>query len=272
MVNLTTHEVINWAIKKIDSYDSEKKLYNISAIVLSILDVICGIIAIFYAGMLVTSVIASIICGTVWSGRFIQLIKTERLAKSLKVLSTASLAYIAVRKKRSEYMKNILKNIKNNPLTIVFALLGGGIMAFVTYKLAQLYFITLPHYLYIIFAVIAAIITIVLVFVLGWDSVKSAVLRSAKKNLSKENYEKVIELVGTLESTEKDAKQAEVAKVKEVEQAQALKDEYEARLAKQEADKVAYEHALAIIAKNKQESQVENNAENANVNNDNVVA
>ena len=42
-----TQEVINWAIDKIKSYDSEKKLYNLSAIILSVLDVVCGIIAIF---------------------------------------------------------------------------------------------------------------------------------------------------------------------------------------------------------------------------------
>ena len=246
-----TQEVINWAIDKIKSYDSEKKLYNISAIILSVLDVVCGIIAIFYTSMIVTSVLASIACGTIWSGRFIQLVKTERLAKSLRVLSTASIAYIAVRKKRSEYMKKILQNIKNNPLTIIFAVIGGGVMAFVTYSLAQLYFITLPQWLYIIFAIVAAIITIALVFVLGWDTVKSAILRSAKKSLSDENYNKVVEMVGTLEAAQaEDAKaQAEtVAKSKEVEQAKITIANYEARLQKDEADKVAYEKAKALVA------------------------
>ena len=255
-----TQEVINWAIDKIKSYDSEKKLYNLSAIILSVLDVVCGIIAIFYTSVVVTSVLASIACGTIWSGRFIQLIKTERLANSLRTLSTASIAYIAVRKKRSEYMKKILQNIKNNPLTIIFAIIGGGVMAFVTYSLAQLYFTTLPQWLYIIFAVIAAIITIVLVFVLGWDSVKSAILRSAKKSLSGDNYNKVVEMVGTLEAAQaEDAKtQAEtVAKSKEVEQAKITIADYEARLQKDEADKAAYEKAKALVAESQASEVVE---------------
>ena len=73
-----------------------------SAIILSILDVVCGVIAVFYASMLAASVVASILCGTVWGARFIQLIKIEKLAKSLKALKVAntfSLAYILVRKK-----------------------------------------------------------------------------------------------------------------------------------------------------------------------------
>ncbi len=244
MFDAQTQDAMDWAITKLKSYDKEAKLYNISAIILSIFDVICGIIAIFYVSMQVTSVVASIICGTIWSGRCIQLIKAHRLAKALKVLSTASLAYIAVRKKRSEYMKKLLKNIKNNPLTIIFALLGGGIMAFSTYTIAQLYFITLPHWLYIIFAVVVAIITIILVIVLGWDGAKSAILRSARKTLCKEDYNKVVDMVGTLEQIAKDtelAKQAENNKLKEVEQARAIIAEHDAMVQ-------AYENAKKVVA------------------------
>ena len=50
----TEAQVIEWAIKKLKSYDNEKKLYNLSAIILSILDVLCGIISIFYTSMIVT--------------------------------------------------------------------------------------------------------------------------------------------------------------------------------------------------------------------------
>ena len=51
MLETQAQEVIAWAMKKLDSYDNEKKLYNISAIILSILDVICGVVAIFYTSM-----------------------------------------------------------------------------------------------------------------------------------------------------------------------------------------------------------------------------
>lgn len=257
MTNVGTQEVIDWAIEKIKKFDNERKLYNLSAIILSVLDVLCGIIAIFYTSMLATSIVASILCGTIWGGRFIQVVKTERLAKSLKVMTTASLAYIAVRKKRSEYMKNIFKNIKNNPLTIVFAIIGGAVMSFVTYTLAQLYFINLPQYLYFIFAAVAAIITMIIVVVLGWDTAKGAVLRSAKKHLSDEDYNKVVEMVGTLEKAAADAKvaakqaeESEAQKLKDVEQAKATIAAYEAKQADEQALKAAYEQAKQVVAAN----------------------
>ena len=240
----TEAQVIEWAIKKLKSYDNEKKLYNLSAIILSVLDVLCGIISIFYTSMIVTSVIASIICGTIWGGRFIQLIKAERLAKALKILSTASITYITVRKKRSEFMKKFFDNLKNNPLTIVFALIGGGVMGFAAYKLAQLYFVALPQWAYILIAIVAAVLTVVFVVLLGWDNLKSAILRSAKKTLSKDGYNTLVETVDALKA--KEAEQAEIAAAtaahdREVEQARQIIAEHE----KQNAE---YKKALELLA------------------------
>ena len=239
----TEKQVIEWAIEKINSYDSEKKLYNLSAVILSVLDVVCGIIAIFYTSMIVTSVIASIICGTIWGGRLIQLIKAERLANALKVLSTASIAYISVRKKRSEYMNKIKDNLKNNPLTIIFALIGAGVMGFATYKLAQLYFVALPKWTYILFAIVVAILTIIFVLLLGWDNLKSAILRSAKKTLSEDGYNTLVGYVDALKAKEDEQAEINAQKVahdKEVEQAKQIIAEHE----KRNAD---YQKALELL-------------------------
>lgn len=240
----TEAQVIEWAIKKLKSYDNEKKLYNLSAIILSVLDVLCGIISIFYTSMIVTSVIASIICGTIWGGRFIQLIKAERLAKALKILSTASITYITVRKKRSEFMKKFFDNLKNNPLTIVFALIGGGVMGLAAYKLAQLYFVALPQWAYILIAIVAAVLTVVFVVLLGWDNLKSAILRSAKKTLSKDGYNTLVETVDALKA--KEAEQAEIAAAtaahdREVEQARQI-------IAEREKQNAEYKKALELLA------------------------
>lgn len=240
----TEAQVIEWAIKKLKSYDNEKKLYNLSAIILSVLDVLCGIISIFYTSMIVTSVIASIICGTIWGGRFIQLIKAERLAKALKILSTASITYITVRKKRSEFMKKFFDNLKNNPLTIVFALIGGGVMGFAAYKLAQLYFVALPQWAYILIAIVAAVLTVVFVVLLGWDNLKSAILHSAKKTLSKDGYNTLVETVDALKA--KEAEQAEIAAAtaahdREVEQARQI-------IAEREKQNAEYKKALELLA------------------------
>ena len=131
MTSTKQREVIEWAIQKLQDYENEKKLYNLSAIILSVLDVACGIITIFYAGMMMTSIMASILCGTVWGARFIQLAKAERLAKALKLLSAPSIAYLAARKRRSEIMSNI--KIKNWIIAIVniAAAIFGVVMVFV---------------------------------------------------------------------------------------------------------------------------------------------
>lgn len=248
MLESQANEIIEWATKKLDSYDKEKKLYNISAIILSVLDVVCGIVACFYMSVQVTSVVTSIICGTIWSGRCIQLIKAERLAKALKVVSTASIAYIAARRKRSEYMKKFLQNLKNNPLTIIFALVGGGLMAFATYAVAQLYFISLPQWSYILFAILFAILTILAIFLLGWDNIKPAILRGAKKSLKEEDYNKVVDMVGNLEKIAEETKlkqQEEDNKQKELDRAKAILAEYEAQVQ-------VYENAKRVVA----ESQI----------------
>lgn len=107
-------EIIEWAIQKLQDYENEKKIYNLSAIILSTLDVICGILALIYVELMTTSIVASILCGTVWGARFIQIIKAERLAnalKLLKVMAVPSLTYLAIRKRRGEIMTNI--KIKN---------------------------------------------------------------------------------------------------------------------------------------------------------------
>lgn len=125
MTEARRNEVIDWAIQRLQDYEREKNLYNLSAIILSILDVLCGVITIFYTGMLATSIVASILCGTVWGARFIQLVKAERLAKALKILSVPSLAYLVTRKRRGEIMKNIkIKNWIIAGLNVVAAILG----------------------------------------------------------------------------------------------------------------------------------------------------
>lgn len=111
MTELQKNAVIDWAIQKLQDYEREKKIYNLSAVILSILDVLCGVIALFQTAMVLTSIFASILCGTVWGARYIQLVKARNLAKALKMLSVPSLAYLATRKRRGEIMKNI--KIKN---------------------------------------------------------------------------------------------------------------------------------------------------------------
>lgn len=141
-------------------------------------------------------------------------------------------------------MKKFFDNIKNNPLTIVFALIGGGVMGFAAYKLAQLYFVALPQWAYILIAIVAAILTVVFVVLLGWDNLKSAILRSAKKTLSTDGYNTLVETVDALKA--KEDEQAEIAAAtaahdKEVEQARQI-------IAEREKQNAEYKKALELLA------------------------
>ena len=138
-------------------------------------------------------------------------------------------------------MKKFFDNIKNNPLTIVFALIGGGVMGFAAYKLAQLYFVALPQWAYILIAIVAAILTVVFVVLLGWDNLKSAILRSAKKTLSTDGYNTLVETVDALKAKEDEQAEIAAAHDKEVEQARQI-------IAEREKQNAEYKKALELLA------------------------
>ena len=150
-------ELIDWAINKIEMFEKEKKLYNISAIILALLDVVCGILASYYSLMIVNAVVATILCGTVWGARTVQVIKCEKLAQAIKAMSIPSMAYIAVRKRRGDFMKDVkLRNIVIGVLTFLgfvsvilchFIPALNGLVDYVIYYLCAL----LPADLYAVF-------------------------------------------------------------------------------------------------------------------------
>lgn len=124
-------EAIDWAIEKVNKYKKNEKIYNTSAIIFFILDFVCFFISIAYISTMAISLFASLLCKTVWGARTIQVVKISKLAQALKFLTAPSIAYIAVRKKRSEFMTNI--KIKNWVVAILnaVALVFGVVMVFV---------------------------------------------------------------------------------------------------------------------------------------------
>lgn len=92
-------------------YQKEQKLYNIAGIVLSLLDIIFGLLSLFYSALLITAVVTSVLCGTVWGTRTIQVMKVRQLIKNLKILAIPGFVYIVTRKKRGDLFMNI--KIKN---------------------------------------------------------------------------------------------------------------------------------------------------------------
>ena len=92
-------------------YQKEQQVYNIAGIILSLLDIIFGLLSLFYSALLITAVVASVLCGTVWGARTVQAMKIRQLIKNLKILVIPGFVYIATRKKRGALFMNI--KIKN---------------------------------------------------------------------------------------------------------------------------------------------------------------
>ena len=112
-------------------YQKEQKLYNIAGIILSLLDIIFGLLSLFYGALLITAVVASVLCGTVWGARTVQVMKIRQLIKNLKVLAVPGFVYIATRKKRGDLFMNIkIKNWIVAGLDLA-AIIFGVVMVFV---------------------------------------------------------------------------------------------------------------------------------------------
>jgi hypothetical protein len=88
-------------------YQKEQKVYNIAGIILSILDIAFGLLSLFYSALLITAVVASVLCGTVWGARTVQVMKIRQLIKNLKLIAAPGFVYIATRKKRGDLFMNI---------------------------------------------------------------------------------------------------------------------------------------------------------------------
>lgn len=253
---MTQQEVIIDTLGRLElKLQKESKAYGVTTIILSVLDVLCGIICIICTSIQITSVVVSILSGTVVCTRAVQILKTRNLLNTIKVLNGLATGYVVCRMKKGEYMKNFVKCIKNNPLTLLFAILGGLTMGFSGYKISQSYFVA-PNYAYILVGVGCAALTVLFVVILGWDKAKSAILRTAKKTLTKENYDLLVGTVGELEkkqAEEAEKKAQEEAHQKEVDNAKAVVGAYE------KAKKILDEDAQkqAEIAQENTENTVE---------------
>ena len=103
----TQQQAIDWALNKIQSSSKNLKYFNLTAIVLTLFDVICSIVTLIYATMTITSIVSSILCGSAWSTRAMQIMRMQKLIDALKYPAMFGLAYIITRKRRSEFMQNI---------------------------------------------------------------------------------------------------------------------------------------------------------------------
>ena len=125
MLNKKQQEAIDWALDKIQKHNNNLKYFNWSAIILTAIDIVATIIHWVYATLTVTTFLTSILCGSAWTSRAVQILRMKKLVEALRYPAMLGLAYILTRKKRSEYMQNIkLKNIIIAGVNVLATLLG----------------------------------------------------------------------------------------------------------------------------------------------------
>lgn len=242
----TEKEVIEKLISRLDRIDKDRAIYNWVSIILSILDVVCGIVCIIYSSIVIASTVVSLITGIIIGGRTVQIIKTERLAKTLGVVLKQTwvrrvfllcISFLSIRIKRSN--KKMAKWIKANKWSILSAFCACIISATAVWFVMAMYWVGGPLWAEILITSISGCLSMVLVYLLGAETVLKFTLRKAADKLPTEKVETLTNLANGMF--------AEIEKAKALE-AEKLKKEKELEQAKQTIE--AYEKAKQIVAEN----------------------
>lgn len=225
----------------LDKIEKDRSIYNWVSIILSILDVICGIVCIVFSSLLVASVVVSALTGTVIAARTIQIVKAERLAKTLGVVLGKSwvrrvfsvcLLFLSTRIKRSN--NKMAKWIKANKFSILMGIIACGIVAGAVWFVIAAYWAAAPLWAHITITCASGLISSIGVYFLGAETFTNYALRIAAKKLGKE---KTAQLTETAEKLFSEVKAAEAESKKEEERKALALKEAEAELkAKQEAE------------------------------------
>lgn len=209
-----------------EKLEKEQKAYGILTIILSVLDVLTGILCIFLTSVQITAVVTSILSGSVVGSRAIQVLKSRNLIKTVALINGLSASYVVSRVKKGEYMKNFLKA---NKYSILSAIGLGGIVGTSTFFLMPLVWLA-PLYAKILIACGVGIVVFLLVFFLGREKFMQYALRIATKHLPNDKIENVLDIankfneeMSKLEAEEKEKKELEAKK----KQAKKIVEEYE---------------------------------------------
>ena len=225
----------------LDKLEKDRGIYNWVSIVLSIMDVVCGLVCIAYSSLLIASTVVSAITGAIIAGRTIQVIKAERLAKSIGVVLGKSwvrrvfsvcLLFVTTRIKRSN--NKMAKWIKANKFSILMGIIACGIVAGAVWFVISAYWALVPLWAHISITVAGGLVSAVGVYFLGAEKWVDFSLRIASKKLDKEKKEQLTQVAGNLFEQ---AKALEEASKKEEEmKAKALKEAQDELQAKQKAE------------------------------------
>lgn len=129
--NEQDRELILKIDKKIQEFIEKTKSINNGVLLLSLIDVIFGVLSMFYTALSLTALITSCCSFTAITicGRIIQVSKIKALQKSLKPLKYVSVAYLAYRIKEifdKRGLKMTKSTVLQKILTIIIAVFGVG--------------------------------------------------------------------------------------------------------------------------------------------------
>lgn len=221
--------------------EKDRGIYNWVSIVLSILDVVCGLVCIAYSSLLVASTVVSALTGTIIAGRTVQVIKAERLAKSIGVVLGKSwvrrvfsicLLFVSTRIKRSNVKMS--KWIKANKFSIMMGIIACGVVAGAVWFVISAYWALAPLWAHILITVASGLVSAIGVYFLGAEKWVEYSLRIAAKKLNKDKQEQLTQVADNLFAQ---AKALEEASKKEEElKAKAIREAQEELKAKQNAE------------------------------------
>jgi len=232
----------------LDRLEKDRSIYNWTAIILSILDVICGLVCIAFTSLLVASVVISALTGAVIAGRTVQVIKAERLAKTLGVFLKKSwvrrvfsvcLLFITTRIKRGS--NKMAKWLKANKFSILSGIVALGVVAGAVWFVISAYWVNVPLWAHILITAGSGCVSCVGVYFLGAERWVQYSLRISAKKLSKEKQEQLVQTADNLFNQvkaleEQEKKDAELKKQEEELKAKAQALALEELQAKQKAE------------------------------------
>lgn len=216
----------------LDKLEKDRNIYNWVSIILSVLDVVCGLICIAYSSLLIASTVVSAITGTIIAGRTIQVIKTERLAKSIGIVLNKSwvrrifsvcLLFLTTRIKRGN--TKMAKWLKANKFSILSGIIACGIVAGAVWFVITAYWAVAPLWAHILITIASGLVSAVGVYFLGAEKWTEYSLRIAAKKLDKDKKEQLQQVAGSLfaqaKALEEANKKEEELKAKALQEAQA---------------------------------------------------
>lgn len=218
--------------KLLDKLERDRSVYNWVSIALSILDVICGLVCIVYSSVLVASVVVSALTGFVIAGRTVQVIKAERLARTLGIFLKQSwvrrifsvcLLYTTTRIKRGN--TKMAKWLKANKFSILMGIIACGVVAGAVWFVIAAYWALVPLWAHILITIASGFVSAIGVYFLGAEKWVEYTLRISAKKLGAEKQEQLVQVADNLfaqaKALEEASKKEEELKAKAISEARA---------------------------------------------------